>query len=443
MVKSAREHNTDQPFYQALDCKLEYQSPTLATATIIIPASFVDTLYREASLAQRDAAQPHGFAQETVPLEYITSNYQANLLEHLKEFILKYFVIGYLYHEIRHKKLTLADDPQLKDIELEPHQDAQYEFELILFPEINIINWKYLPFKAPVRKRYKDLDRQVDIFLEEEQTLAGQQKDQSIATRDWVLFGLSLANKDNNILLDNYNEQFWLKIGDEEVDNTLREIFAGKKNGDTFFTHNNALQEYFSDQLDTNYNFFVQILDIQPHIYFCFDQFKRHFRLKTNKETHKKLIEVFSHRNDLSQRRAMAEESLSLMLSKHPFSIPENLIEQQQKILLEAMYKNPDYNVYRSQKDFKENVRTLAEKQVREAVFINQLAYRENLNISNQDVKHYLNFTKRPRMKEFIYFSPPPTRIGGQEMPIVAQELKQSCLREKALNHIIFHLTKK
>ena len=89
-----------------------------------------------------------------------------------------------------------------------------------------------------------------------------------------------------------------------------------------------------------------------------------------------------------------------------------------------------------------ENIR-VAEKQVKETIFIDQLAYRENTHLTNQDVKHYLNLSKRPRMKEFIYFSSPATKIGGQEMPIGAQELKRTCLREKALNHIIYHLTKK
>ena len=46
-------------------------------------------------------------------------------------------------------------------------------------------------------------------------------------------------------------------------------------------------------------------------------------------------------------------------------------------------------------------------------------------------------------MKDFIYFDPFVTKIQGQEIPISAATLKQACLREKTLNHIIYHLTKK
>jgi len=176
MIKLVRESYSDQSSYHTLGFKIEPESTTKVQVIVTIPASFVDTVYQEASIAQRDAAKTYGFQQDSVPLDYITKTYQTNLIEHLKEFLLKFFVIGFLYHEIRHQKLTLADDPQLLDIDLEPHKDAHYYFELHLFPSVNIITWKYLPFKPPVRKRYKDLDRQVDTFVEEEQTLSGQKK---------------------------------------------------------------------------------------------------------------------------------------------------------------------------------------------------------------------------------------------------------------------------
>ena len=68
-----------------------------------------------------------------------------------------------------------------------------------------------------------------------------------------------------------------------------------------------------------------------PHAYFCIDHFKNHFKIKNNKEMYQKLIEVFSYRNDLSQRRTMVEESLKLLFSKHRFEIPNHLILRQQK----------------------------------------------------------------------------------------------------------------
>jgi FKBP-type peptidyl-prolyl cis-trans isomerase (trigger factor) len=84
----------------------------------------------------------------------------------------------------------------------------------------------------------------------------------------------------------------------------------------------------------------------------------------------------------------------------------------------------------------------IAYKEISQALIIDQLAMRENLSVDHDDIKQYLNLLKRPRTKEFVYFTPPPTRINGKETPMPAEELKQYCLREKALNHIIYHLTR-
>ena len=110
---------------------------------------------------------------------------------------------------------------------------------------------------------------------------------------------------------------------------------------------------------------------------------------------------------------------------------------------MEIVQENPDYNVYRVQKDFNHRIRQLAEKQAREKTFIDNLAYTENIAVTNQDVKAYLNLGLRARTREFIYFKYEEPTIDGQEVPIPAHILKRTCLREKTINYSIFHLTKK
>jgi FKBP-type peptidyl-prolyl cis-trans isomerase (trigger factor) len=220
-------------------------------------------------------------------------------------------------------------------------------------------------------------------------------------------------------------------------------MFLGKRIGDTFYSTNVGLQTYFSHQLDTNYNFEVIILDILHYAFFCFDLFKRHFKSKTNKDVGKKLIEVFSYRNDISQRRSMVDETLKLLINKNRFDIPNHIILREQKNILETVQDNPDYNVYRTQKNFAFRIRQLAEKLAKEQSFIDHFAYKENISIDPQEVKAYLNLTLRPRMREFLYFKFNEPLIEGQEVPIPQEELNRTVLREKAINYAIHHLTKK
>lgn len=421
-----------------------YEQPTLCRATIIVAKSLVNTLFQETAVALKSNIQAYGFQQGDVPVEYIVKQYKINITEHLKEFFFKFGIVNFLFQEIRGQKLLVAGDPRLVDISLEYDHDARFVFELSVFPAIPLNEWKYFPFKAPNRKNYKDLDRQVEAFVQEEQkSLEKHLPDKGIAIGDWVNFNVSIVDNAHTPLEDRFVQDFWLKLGNEDIEGHLQALFLGRKKGEEFVANNKGLQDYFSDQLRASYNFKVKVIEVVSHAYFCFDQFKDHFRIKTNKDMHKKLIEVFSYRNDVSQRLAMVEEAFKLLLSRHRFFAPNYLVLRQQKIILGAIQFNPDYNVYRKQKDFNFWLQQLAEKQVKETLLIDQLIYRENIIVSNEDIVNYLNLDKRPRMKEFIYFGLPESKHYGQEMPLAAHELSRVCAREKAINYVIHYLTKK
>jgi FKBP-type peptidyl-prolyl cis-trans isomerase (trigger factor) len=415
---------------------------TLAHATVIIPAEMVEILYHETALSQIESSHTTGFSKGKVPIEYIKINFREKLIDHLKELLFKYVVIGELYKNIRLEKLMVAGYPRLMNISLAPESDARFSFELTIYSDLPHFEWKFLPFKAPKRKNYKDLDRQVTSFIRDEKTNYDACPVGKLIMGDWVNFDLSFANNQNQPILGLFSENFWFHLGHDETEGSLREIFLGKQIGEEIYTRAQGIQEYFSDQLDTQYNFHIKITDILPHSYICMDQFKRHFRIKTNKELHKKLIEVFSYRNDISQRRAMVEAAFQLLFSKYRFDVPNHLVLRQKQVLLDVLRENPDYNVYRVQKDFRHRINQLAEKQTKESILIDRLAYQDNLNITNHDVKSYLNLTLRPRMKEFIYFDLPVFKIQGQEVPIPTEEIKRTVMREKTVNLLIHHLTK-
>jgi len=426
-----------------LDFKVVNKSLHLSNAIITVPANIVDTLYQEAVINQQNHVQTDGFQRGNIPLSYIQQNFKTNLINHLKEFILKYYVINFLYLKIHSQKIMTPGEPRLVSITLEPNQDAQFNFEWTQANPIIIHEWKYFPFKAPKRKNYKDLDRQVETFIKKERNNLKNWHNEGLVIGDWVNFTIALAKQDNTIFFPQLTQNFWFKLDNEELESPLRKLFLGKKKGDLFYTTDNGLHEYFSDQLSISYNFCIKIIDIVPYHYFCFEKFKYHFRIKTNKDMHKKLIEVCSYRNDISQRLAMIEEALKLLLYKHPIITPKQLILRQQNILLRSIRENPDYNVYRKQKDFQKQVQRLAEKQIKETILLDQLAYHENIAINNEDIKGYLNLTNRPRMKEFIYLNLPNFKREESAVPIPTEELKHTCLRDKAINYVIYHLTKK
>ena len=168
--------------------------------------------------------------------------------------------------------------------------------------------------------------------------------------------------------------------------------------------------------------------------------FQHHFKIKTTKELHQKFIEIFSFRNDLSQRREIVDSAFRTLLKYYQIQLPYELVNEQEKLVLLALRRNPDYPVYKAQKDFYRKVTLLAEKQLKEEILIDHIAHQEEVALTEQDVRAYLNMLQRNRTKEFIHFSLPPTQLSGQEQPIPAGILNKSCIREKTLNYVVQRL---
>lgn len=416
--------------------------PECTTIEIIVPKSIIDPLFTYAAHTQQQHIKAPGFNFGNAPIEYIKQNYEVSLTEHLKEFLFKYCITNFLYRMLQEHKLVIAGAPRLMHIFLKPGKDAIFQFNCSTISPIVIQEWRYYPFKAPKRKNYKDLDRQVENFVLQEEKSRQELSEGGIQENDWLALEITLLNSNHTPLIDNFSQVFWIQITNETVDNPLRDLLIGKKVGDTTITQNRSLQEYFSEQISTDYIFSVTILECLPYTYFCLEQCKNQFRIKTKKELHKKLIEIFSYRNDISQRRSTVEECLHLLLIKHKFDVPHQLTLRFQQNIIHAIKENPDYNVYRTQKEFESLIHNLAEKQAREVIFLDTLAYHEKIELSRNDIKNYLNFTKRNRTKEFIYYMLPTMLHEGQTTLIPEEEIKIYCLREKTINHAIHHLTK-
>lgn len=428
---------------EPISSAVRFSQPRFCHITITIPRSIVNEVYDHTCVVQKKASHTHGFVPGGVPLDYIAHNYRLVVRDHVKEFLYNFFVLSHLFKEIRENKLLIIGEPRLVDVSVERDADAIYVFECTRSMPLEITPWKHFPFRAPQRKKYRDIDRQVDSFIQEE---TERKKQYQGATKteifDFVCFEIWPVDKDNKPLLGDLKEVLWLKIGHEEADITLQALFLDHEPGEVFYSDDRVLHEYFSSRLCDYARFGVKIIDIIPDRYFCFESFKKHFKIKTHKQMRNKLVEVFSFRNDQSQRRLMAEGALHLLLKHHKIDIPSHALLRHQQVILDQVSLNPDYPVYKMELGFNDRISELAKKQLREYIMIDALAHHENLIVEHDDIVRYLNLIKRPRMKEFIYFVPPATKINGQEMPIPEQMIMLCCLREKALNHIIYHLTK-
>jgi len=420
------------------------EHPQKQRATVIIGEQYVHALYHEALISRKKVVKTHGFAKGTTPLHYIEQNFRTHILEHLKELLFTHCVVHLLYDSMATKKLLTIGDPDLIDIKLQPDGNAEFVFQLINVNFDNEQRWKRLHLKPLTRKHYKDLDRQVENFIKEEEMLHKKFGNNSaIELEDWVNFEVSLLDAEKNDLIPGYKSDLWVRLQSGEDDKDLQQVFLGKKVGDRFISESVFLQEYISPASDIEYSFQVEIKNRIPHSHFSLDLFKVHFGLIDDSEIPHRLIEVFSTRNDITLRRETVEAVFKLLHKQYYLALPQRLLERQKRLVLEAVQNTPDYHVYKARDDFNASIKALAEKQLKEAILIDAIAYQEGITVDNDDISAYLSLLTRARTKNFVYFGIPEPKNQGHEIPLSTALIKRYCLREKTLNHVIKMITQK
>ncbi len=420
---------------------VEYTETTSTKMVVIVTIAprFVALFYEHAISCYSAIAQAPGFNKGLVPRDYIERNYSPAILNQLEQFLLICYAEPFLVYTLRKRHLPVVGKPTLVSARVAVGVGAVFHFACVLLPLQVSNQWRHTNFRAPARKNYRDLDNQVTTFLVEEaayQRVGGA----GIAPEDWIEFELVPVGSMPAGMVKPVN--FWLRIGSEDPDYEASQLFVQRDVRAPVMTQARFLQDYFHATHENQYTFALTVTQHIPHRVFCLDLFKRHFKLRSEKDVHRKLIEVFSYRNDLSQRRETVEAVLKIIVKQNPFQVPSELIAEERNRIIGTMSSNPDYYVYKTQPDFQEKVDQLAQKQLKEAALIDAIAYAERIELTDQDIASYFNLLKRSRMKEFIYFELPDSRMYEREIPLSRESIYRTCLREKTLNLIIHTLTK-
>lgn len=424
-----------------IKCEFIPQNPHLYKAIITIPNDIVEHFFNIAA-ENLSKSKVAGFGKN-IPISYIKQNFMSDIIHHLKELMLKYFTLSHLYQEIRKNKITLLEEPRLKDAVIEKNRDANYFFEFNTTYTPLSKEWKYVHFRGTQRKKYKDIDKQASEIIREEKNNEKCYKQQDIIQKgDWINFELTILDNANKPSIKRYSESFWLKIGEDDTTLYIQEIFVGKKLNDKFIVNHQFFQDIFNSHTQIKYNYSLKIKAIIPHAYICMESFKKHFKIKTGKKAHEKLVEVFSFNNDLSLRKILTKEAFQTLLKLYPVETPNSCTLRRQQYILKHIQENPDYTVYRVDPEFKKHLEELADNQIKENAIAELLAHYDSLEVDDEDVKNYLTLTQRARLSQFLYFLHPTIVNTPEECPIHNEELKQIAFREKALNHMILHLTK-
>ena len=380
------------------------------------------------------------FSIETLANQHVEESYKNQIRLKVKNYFFQHLVIDFIFAETFNQRLIMANYPRLASVEMQPNQTITYHFDISVADPLELKEWKHFAFKQPKRKKYKDLDKQVISFIDN-RVSAKKLNASLIEDNDWVLIDALMVDAQSTPLNTALKSSFWIKIGHQDVTPPLITQLLGKQLDQQFYTTDLDMNDGEDSSDLRSYRFLVTIKSIIKGTHFSMDLFKSTFKLKNKVDIHNKLMEVFSYRNDVSQRKAIIDEVFHLLLSKHRFEVPKHLVLRREEYILETLMPQPDYHVYKAQPDFRECIELLAEKQLKEEIVIDHITHHENIRADLRDMQQYLHLISNKRLKEFIYFRPLVERIDDVQAMINITPLAQAVVREKTLNHVIYTLT--
>lgn len=429
---------------QGLKLSIKKNSSSLVSVEIFVPYKVVNKIEKYAINLYKQGATSKGFERGQVPEDYIKEYFQPQISQDVKKFLLKFVVLDFLQDSNNFKDVPGMQFPSLKGVRNENNGGLSFVFSASLVSNVNVLDWKKISFNPPRRKLYKDLDRQAKMFIENEvDKKTRSQKNWEIQNGDWVCFKAAPMSDDSSSFLKGHVNTFWMKIATTYLIDPFQQLFFGKKNGDEILTEKLLVQGMPNDTLSRKARFDLKIDSVWRSEYFCLDFFKSAFGLANQRDIHDKLIEVFSFRNDISQRRSIVEEAFRALFSRFRLEVPRHLVLRRQEHILKNVRTLPDYHVYKSSGTFEKQIEELSERQLREESIIDFIAQSENIRLEREDVEKYLNLLSNTRLSEFVYFKPQTEEFGRTVLPIRQQDFAGEVLREKVLNIVIGSIGKK
>lgn len=438
-VELAIKKHVTQP-QKIFSLSIDPVSSHLCKATVSVNPKVVKAVYDQ-TITLFAPKGIYGITRDVTTNEYIEEQAKGEITKKVCQYFFKHFVMSFLINEIITKKINTSNSPRLTKVN-SSLENMSFVFDLALVEPLEIKEWRNFSFSAPKRKRYKDLDKQVENFIAEEAQHTKSIDKDRIEKNDWVYFEAIILDNNKQPLNNQLTNAMWINITNEDVIDSFKSIFLSRALNESFVTNALELDDAVNDYDDQRYNFLIKINSIYKGKRLSIDQLRSTFKLKNKQDIHNKLMEIFSYRHDQSQRKAIIEELFHLLLSKHRFEVPKHVVLRRQEDILNNLRCQPDFQVYKAQKGFGEYLEQLAEKQLKEEILVDQIAYKEDLNVDMHDMQNYIHLFNNKRLHEFIYFKPYMQKIETAGTLIDAGVFSQTVLREKALNHIIHEITR-
>jgi trigger factor len=327
-------------------------------------------------------------------------------------------------------KLIPLNFPQVSDIKFEPGSSLSYKAEVEIQPEIEVKDYKKLKLTRHIQPvEDKEVDQAVQFLRERNSEL--RPVDREVREKDFVVVDLDEHFRENGKPASQKYENQLLEIEPELMLKEFQAALIGAKIGE----EKNFSVEYPAEHANKRLagqkvGYKVKVKEVKEKtLPFLDDNFARaQGDYQTLLELRLKIRESLEKRHRDDSQKELESEAIKKIVEKNSFPVPETLINSYLEYLTEELKKRyPDVE----EKEVREKNIKGAEERIRWEYIYHQLAEKENVTVTEQDIDSRVNAFASA-------YNLPPDKAGEYlTQTKQLEKMKESLLEEKVLEKVL------
>ncbi len=396
------------------------------TLEVEVPPDLIEREFEKTYLNIQKEARLAGFRPGKAPLDLIKSKFK----EAAKEEVIESLLNSSYRQALEETKLQPLTFPKVKDVKFEPGSSLFYKAEIEIQPEIEVKDYRKLKL---VRRIHPVEDKEVDsaVHFLRNRNAELRPVEREIREKDFVVVDLEEFFRQNGKPANQRYENQLLEIDPELMLKQFQEALVGARMGD----EKNFSEEYPVEHANKRLagqkvGYKVKVKEIKEKILPVLDDnfAKAQGDYRTLLELRLKIRESLEKRHLEDSQKEVESQAISKIVEKNSFPVPETLINSYLDYLTEEMKKRyPETD----EKEIREKNRKGAEERIRWEYIFHQLAEKEHLSVTEQDVEN--------RVKAFAtaYNLPPDKAREYLAQTKQMEKMKESILEEKVLESVL------
>ncbi|MDR2811932.1 MAG: trigger factor [Endomicrobium sp.] len=342
-------------------------------------------------------AKIDGFRQGKVPMEVVKKKFVQEAKDRAVETIIRGTVMDALDKEY----FVPFDFPVVNELNYEIGQNLKYRFSAESHPKVEVKEYKNIPVKKEIFKvTDKSLWQSLDALRERNARIVLSKT--GIASEESLIFVDYDAFDANGKALSEVSAKGnMLDLGSENTLKGFKSALKGSKVAEEKETKIEYPLDYPNKTLaGKTVMFKIKINEIkEKELPELNNDFAKDIGMENLEDLKKKVKETIEAEEIRRQNMDVEKQIINYLLEKNKFDVPQSLVEQQKKILVEKMksymqnqvaYKEIEQQLLIGEPKFREE----AEKNVRLFYILNSVYAKEDLTITDADIEAEKNKMK-------------------------------------------------